>query len=285
MSTRPLLLQAATKNAEILQDLSQTDYARPALVQSSAHLRDLDKEIEDCDRQIEQLKARTSKELGDHRKYEESTMRRFFYRASGKEGKFEEEASKEREEYIKARNAETHAKSRRQTWVQNRETARRSHAKIEDDVKKHNDLQAKLDTLYDLIFAGHTPDVPGEDACEWAFREARDAFDAAKQRSEAELQVVKCLEDANNLMQQAVQQLVEALDQSTLDMFGRHTSRDMMQRDALNEAQDATNRVHMLVSQARRLSPGAQGLSLTNVAEEHVIVSTSLGMFFPLTWS
>ena len=212
-------------------------------------------------------------------------MRRFFYRASGRKQEFEDKASKERREYVKARNAERQAKSRRDTLVKNRAIAKQSHTELESDVKKHNDLQAKLDTLYDLIFEGYTLNVPGEDAREWAFREARDTLDATKQRSKAESQANKYLEDAKKLMQEAVQQLSDVSDHSTLDILSRRTSRGMMQREALNKAQDATAQVHMLVAQAQSLSSGAQGLGLTNVAEEYVIVSASPGMFFPLTRS
>ena len=237
------------------------------------------------DRLIVQLNAETSKELGDHREYEESKMCRFFYRASGRKEEFEDKASKERSEYVKARNAERQAKSRRDTLVKNRAIAKQRHTELEDDVEKHNDLQAKLDTLYDLIFEGHTPDLPGEDARELAFREARHTFNATKQRSEAELQAVEYLEDAKKLMQEAVQQLSDVSSHSTLDIFSRRTSSGMMQQEALNKAQDATNQIHTLVAQAESLSSGAQGLGSTNVAEEHVIVSASLGMFFPLTRS
>ena len=111
MSTQERLLQAVTKNAEILQALSQTEYARPALKRSSALLRHLDHEIQICDQLIEKSEAKTSKEIGDYKKYEKSTKRRFFYCASGKKEKFEERASKEEREYIEARDAERQAKS------------------------------------------------------------------------------------------------------------------------------------------------------------------------------
>ena len=266
-STQQFLWQAATKNAEILQDLRQTEYAGPALEQSSTHLRHLDHLIENCDRLIDKLEATTSKELDDHIKYEKSTMRRFIYHASGKKAKFEEKASQEKTEYVDARNEESQAKSRKDALVQDRDIARRRHAELETEVKRHNDLQTKLDALYDLVFDGHTPEVPGEDAREWAFREARDTFDATKQRSETESQVVKCLEDATKFMQQVVQQLANALDHS------------MMQRDALNRAQDAIIKVRASVEQVQRLSPGAQGLGLTDAAGEHVMVSTSRHIF------
>ena len=133
-----------------------------------------------------------------------------------------------------------------------------------------------------MIFAGPTPDVPGEDAREWAFREARDAFDATKQQSEAESQVVKFLEDANKFMQQAVQQLAEAVDHSTLVIFGRRTSKDMGNRDALNRAQNAMDNIHRLVAQAQRLLPDIQSLGRINFAEEYTVVSTSLIMSSPV---
>lgn len=125
--------------------------------------------------------------------------------------------------------------------------------------------------MYNSIFAGPSPDFPGEDQKEWAFREARDAFNTVKQRHEAEVQAVKCLQEADTFMHVAVESMADARDSSRMDMFGGGRLSDMLERDALNKAQNATDKVRMLVAQAQRISPETQGLGQINIAQGHVM--------------
>lgn len=271
MSAQQLLVQAASKNTELLRGLHETEYASSALQQSQAYLDDLDREISQCDAQVKQLEAKTRTELEDHKKYAESTVRRFMHRAVGKKERFAEKASKEEREYAEALVAETQAKSRRAEWIRNRDEARKHHAQLEDVDIIHKKLQAELDALYSSIFSGPSPDFPGEDQKEWAFREAKDAFNNAKRNHEAEVQAVKCLQDAQQFMSEALRHLHDARGHSRMDMLGGGTLSDMMERDALSKAQNATDKVKMLVEQAQRLSPAIPGLGNIDISHGHVM--------------
>ncbi|KAL8758687.1 MAG: hypothetical protein Q9184_003844 [Pyrenodesmia sp. 2 TL-2023] len=270
MSAQELLSQAAAKNTELLRGLHETEDASSALQQSQAYLDDLDREIRECDAQVKQFEAKTRTELEDHKKYAESSARRFMHRAVGKKEKFAEKASKEEREYVEALFAETQAKSRRAEWIKNRDEARKHHAQLENADMMHQKLQAELDALYNSVFSGPSPDFLGEDEKEWTFREAKDAFNNAKRNHEAEVQAVKCLENAQQFMSQALQHLAEARSHSRTDMFGSTWS-DMMEREALSKAQNATDKVKMLVEQAQRLSSAVQRLGNLEIPHGHVI--------------
>ena len=270
MSTQDILFQAAGKNAELLNGLSQTEYAKSALSQSQAYLKDLDHEVRQCNKQVSILSAKTRSEHADHKKYEESVMRRFLYRAGGKKERWAEKASKEEREYVEALNAEIQAKSRRDEWVKNRDMERQKCAELQQIAYTHDQLQVELDALYNSIFGGPTPDVPGEDQKEWALREARDNFNTVKQHHEAEMQAFKCLQEANSFMHKAMESLADARMHSRMDMFGGGRLTDMMERDALHRAENATDKVRMLVSQAQRISPETQGLGQIEIAHGHM---------------
>ncbi|KAL8942670.1 MAG: hypothetical protein Q9216_001524 [Gyalolechia sp. 2 TL-2023] len=271
MSAQETLLQASSKNAELLQGLNETAYASSALQQSQAYLNDLDREIKQCDSQVRQLEYKTKIELSDHKKYADSTTRRFMHRAVGKKEKFAEKASKEEREYVEALAAENQAKSRREEWIKNRDEARKHHAELEQTESTHKRLQAELDALYNSIFAGPTPEFPGEDRKEWALGQAKDSFNDAKRKHEAEAQAVKCLHDANQFMSEALRSLDDARSHSRMDMFGGGTLTDMMEREALSRAQNATDKVKMLVSQAQRLSPDIQSLGNIDISHGHAM--------------
>ncbi|KAI4288877.1 MAG: hypothetical protein L6R35_001857 [Caloplaca aegaea] len=271
MSTQELLIQAASKNAELLQGLNDTAYASSAIQQSQAYLSDIDRETKDCDAQVRSLESKTKTKLADHKKYAESTARRFMHRAVGKKEKFAEKVSKEEREYVEALAEENQAKSRRGEWVKNRDEARKHHAELEGINSTHRRLQAELDALYDSIFAGPTPEFADEDQKEWALRQASDALNDAKRRHEAEAQAVKCLHDADRFMNEALRAFDDARNYSRVDMFGGGTLTDIMERRALSRAQSAADKVKMMVAEAQRLVSDIQDLGNIDIPHGHIM--------------
>ncbi|KAI4238292.1 MAG: hypothetical protein LQ349_001214 [Xanthoria aureola] len=281
MFAQQSLLEAANKNAELLRGLNETESASSSLEQSQAYLDDLDREIDICNTEIQHLEKKTAAELKDHKKYAESITLRFISRAVGKSEQFAERASKEEREYLEAVAAENQAKSRLEEWTKKRDEARKQHATLETTNKTHKRLQSELDALYNSIFAGPTPDFPGEDQKESAMREAKEAYNIAKQQHGAEIQAVKCLEDAETLMLEALEWLKNAGDQSPIDKLSSGMMlADVLERTALMKAQNAIDKAKMLVEQAQRLSPNIPGLGNINISHWHVISDIIMGDIF-----
>lgn len=280
MSAQQLLLEAANKNAELLRGLNETESASSSLEQSQAYLDDLDREIDICNTEIQHLEKKTAAELKDHKKYAESITLRFISRAVGKSEQFAEKASKEEREYVEAVAAENQTKSRLEEWTKKRDEARKQHATLETTNKTHKRLQSELDALYSSIFAGPTPDFPGEDQKESAVHEAKEAFDFVKQQHEAESQAAKCLVDAQGSMMEALQWLKKAHDFSRTDMRGPGTVSDIVERNSLSKAQRAMEKVKMLVEQAQRLSPDIPGLGNFDISQAYVLSAIILDDIF-----
>ncbi|KAI4105742.1 MAG: hypothetical protein LQ339_003304 [Xanthoria mediterranea] len=269
MSAQQSLLEAASKNAELLRGLNETESASSSLEQSQAYLDDLDREINVCNTEIQHLEKKTAAELKDHKKYAESSTRRFIVRKSQH---FAEKASKEEREYVEAVAAENQAKSRLEEWMKKREEAKKQHATLENTNKTHQRLQSELDALYNSIFAGPTPDFPGEDQKESAMREAKEAYNIAKQQHEAEIQAAKCLEDAETFMLEVLEWLENARENSDIDKSGSGTMlANLLERTALMKARNAIGKAKMLVEQAQRLSPNIPGLGNIDIPHGHVI--------------
>ena len=68
---------AATRNSEILATLSRTDYAIPSLKQQIAQIGELEAEERRNNDKLKKLSDSREKELKDHKKYNESVMKRF----------------------------------------------------------------------------------------------------------------------------------------------------------------------------------------------------------------
>jgi septal ring factor EnvC (AmiA/AmiB activator) len=99
-SIRDQLLDAAPRNRQLLDILSQTDHAPSALEQQTRYVQDLNKQLEDVKKRIDQLGHERWKEGKDHKKYRDSVMKRWAYKVSGNKDKFASRAEKEEKEYF-----------------------------------------------------------------------------------------------------------------------------------------------------------------------------------------
>jgi hypothetical protein len=99
-STTDQIQSAAPRNRELLEILSQTDHAASALEQHKRYIQDLDTQLRDVKKQLNQLGQERWKEQKDHKKYHDSIMRRWAYKVGGKKEKFAAKAEKEEKEYF-----------------------------------------------------------------------------------------------------------------------------------------------------------------------------------------
>lgn len=99
-SIQDQIREAAPQNEQLLSNLRKTESAPAQLAQQNAYLKDLEAQSKVTEKEVSSLKAKTTSELKDHKKYSESTFRRFAHKATGRKERFEEKASKEEREYF-----------------------------------------------------------------------------------------------------------------------------------------------------------------------------------------
>ena len=140
-------------------------------------------------------------------------------------------------------------------------------AGLENETNRHQQAQVELDTLYDSIFHGPTPDFPEEDDKENAQRVAFQNYHNCSVTTEAELNAVRRLEEAQRFMGQAINFMEEALSHSRMDMFGGGSMTDMMERNAVNNAERSFMEARMMVMQARNSSSSVKDLPQVKFAK------------------
>ncbi|KAJ9162329.1 hypothetical protein NKR19_g1379 [Coniochaeta hoffmannii] len=258
---------AAGRNRELLNILAQTDQALPALEQQQRYVADLQNELANVQNRLKELDRKRKKELKEHENYRDSVMKRFAFKVSGKKEKFEQRAAKEEREYFEALQQEHQATEMKKSIEAMLAEANRVTHTIEQDVARHNQAQRDLDSLYDSIFKGPTPGFPEEDAKEKELTETLQQYHDARSKAESEGQAVKSLQDAQASMRNALRAMQEALAYSTRDMWGGGSFTDMMERNALSQAEQRVAYARMLVDQARRFSPSVGHLPRVNVAQ------------------
>ncbi|KAK4672150.1 hypothetical protein QC763_100290 [Podospora pseudopauciseta] len=277
---RAKITAAAAKNKELLAILQQTDHAIPSLEQQRRLVKDLEGEVRASDARVAAVDRKRKKEYHEHEKYRDSVLKRFAYKATGKREKFEQRAAKEEQEYFEALQEEhRETEINKDVKIQLQE-ARRVAADLERDVARHNDVQKQLDELYGRIFGGPTPGYPEEDEQEREANARTQAYQATKGKSEAERQALKILGEGQLRMKRALGFMEEALMHSRRDMFGGGTFTDMMERNALSQAEREVMSANMLVMQAQRMSPRVTNLPQVNIDQGNLMMDVFFDNIF-----
>ncbi|KAI0890125.1 uncharacterized protein GGS22DRAFT_8788 [Annulohypoxylon maeteangense] len=258
--------EAVPRNRDLLAILSETDHAPPALEQQKRYIDDLNNELSTIQKRIVVLDEQRAKEFKEHKKYRDSVMKRFAYRVGGKTDKFQARANKEEQEYFAVLQKERQAKEQEENIRVMRSKALEAQSDLEAEVDRHREAQEQLDSLYDSIFQGPTPNFPEEDRSEQNAESALNAYHNSRIVVETELQVVKLLSEAKTRLSHALGYTEEALSYSRMDMFGGGTFSDFMERNALDKADSEVNQMRLLMRQAQRMSRHVQDLPAVRIA-------------------
>lgn len=264
---------AAPRNAELLATLSKTDYAPAALKQQNAFIADLQASLKQTDATIAKLDQTVKKELKDHEKYRDSTVKRFASKLGGKksQAKFEEKASKEEKEYFDAVYAKKAAEDERAMLKTQLADAEKVRVEYDSALKTHKDAQEELNEMYEGIFAGPTPDFPDEDPKELAVYEAEKKRNDAQEKLSKSTQAAQCMIEADKVMGYAQTAMGSALNYSTWDVWGGGSFADIAERNALADASSAAQRSLMLVAQAQRLDSAIKHPGQVNIAQGNIL--------------
>ena len=258
--------EAASQHAQLLQGLSETDHAPSQLQQQDAYLKDLKAQETNTLKRVEDLRKKTNLELKDHKKYSESTFRRFAHKASGRKERFAEKAAKEEREYFDAIQEQKTAEDELAYVRQLKAEAEVQRQKVDGDTNRHNHLQQQLDQLYNSIFAGQTPEFPEEDRKEEACNAASQHVQSIHQELERERHVLFLLRQTSTKLSEARNYLDDAHGMSQWDMFGGGTMASMQKRNLLEQAESSIQQVRMLQQQLQQVAPHLPSLGQLNIA-------------------
>jgi hypothetical protein len=262
--------EAASQHAQLLQGLAETDHAPSQLQQQDAYLKDLKAQEASTSKRVEDLRTKTNLELKDHKKYSESTFRRFAHKASGRKERFAEKAAKEEREYFDAIQEQKTAEDELAYVRQLKAEAEMQRQKFDSDTSRHNHLQQQLDQLYNSVFAGQTPEFPEEDRIEEACNAASQYVQSIHQDLERERHVLFLLRQTSTKLSEARNYLDDAHGMSQWDMFGGGTMASMQKRNLLERAESSIQQVRMLQQQLQQVAPHLPSLGPLNIASGNI---------------
>jgi hypothetical protein len=199
-ATESAILPLLPRHSELLNILSETDYAGPSHASQVELLADLNKQLAANQYKLKLLAARRVQEFAEHKDIRDSVVRRFAHKATGQRAKFEEKAKKEEREYFEAlRNEQIEQQTNRNLvgWI-NEGIVERDRLKRELD--RHDAAQKELDQMYDSVFKGRTEGYAEEDAKEEETKEAKREYDEARRHAEDMGQAVGTMDEAQRNM-------------------------------------------------------------------------------------
>ncbi|KAJ4390539.1 hypothetical protein N0V93_004135 [Gnomoniopsis smithogilvyi] len=263
--------EAAARNASLLRTLHETRSALADLAEHNRYVKDLERQAADFGEQLKQLGDKRMRELKEHKSYRDSVVRRLAYKAARKKEKFEAKAAKEAREYFDALEDEEQAHVMKTNLDAMLEEAKTAQCELEAKAAVHTEAQKDLDRLYDYVFQDPIPGFPEVEERAREMQTAAKSYHHAQSRAEAEWQAVQCLRQAHQHLNAALIAMDTALRRSSQDMYGGGTYIDIMERNALCQANEDLLQARKLVTLARRGSPYIRELPPVAIAQGNLL--------------
>jgi len=265
------LSDAAQHNHELLTTLSQTDYALMSHKQNGEYIKDLKGRIDENNKKLKSLHSITEDERKDHVKYRDSTVKRFLYKLGGQKGetKFSAKADKEEREFLEAWQKEREGQEYDEQLQRALSQAEHDRVGLEADKSRNEAAQRELDTLYQSIFEGPTPELPDEDHIEQAVRQAGDHFQQCQAQLGMEKQAQTALRAAGKSLMTANANINDASNWSRMDMYGGGMWADMAERDALSNTEVFIRTTAKQIQEAQRSQPAIESIGKVDIDNGH----------------
>ncbi|KAJ3053748.1 hypothetical protein HK097_003475 [Rhizophlyctis rosea] len=271
MSIEKKIKEKSVRNTELLSILHETENAVPAFEAQKRYVADLEQQVADAAKKLEELGRKRKKELKEHEAYQKSIMKRFAYKVSGQKEKFKAEAEKEEREYFEAVQEEHQAGVLKENIESMLTEAKTAQQTLSITAQKHTEAQQELDTIYDSIFSGPTPDFPEEDFLETALKSALESHHYSQHLAESEHHAIQLLARAITFLKRAESCMKGAKHASKADMWGGGGFMDMMERDELSKADERMRSARDLIQQAQRHSAAVKDLPRVKISQGNIM--------------
>ncbi|KAM0434059.1 hypothetical protein ACHAPT_004004 [Fusarium lateritium] len=267
---RTEIRDASHKNAELLRLLAETDHAGFALSQQQKIVSDLEYQLAQSNKKLQDLDQERLANLQTHRQYRDSHFRKFLIKASGKQEWFADMAGKEEQDYFETLQQAQQAQEQNSKLKGQLSEASNTSGSLQDLVQRHRGVQRQLDELYDDIFSGPTPEFPEEDEKEKESNDALAAYFTTKAKLEAHGKAVE-------LQEQAAQTMMATLQHMNKALMAHRSSGTLMERRALHQAKDDILQIRRSIDQLSKL--GSDIATLSTISTEPLVrqLNSALG--------
>jgi hypothetical protein len=253
---------------QLQNTLTETDWANTALPEISKRLKSAEEGAKRLHADIQKFDMRSKDQLERFQTLKHSSVKRAWYKTTGKlETKIQEEEKQWLKEYERVQAA----KARGVEYDQEVEEARKIHSQCVKAKEAHDKAKRDLEALLEQLFAGPTPSYPTEDECEQNLGEARARLDNIRMLAKREQTITNNLQRAHTCLIAAIQELQDALQMNTFDMFSRGGYADWAVHSSLANARNLAARAQFLVTEVRRLEPNLPHIGDIHIEQDNLV--------------
>jgi len=198
------VLAHASENSLLLVKLSSTSEKPLALQNHQVKIAHLQEELIKQETELQKIYKDVEARFKQHKSLRDSTLRRLIHRATLMGAKFETKAMKEEKDYFAALSAQSKASERLSNLKQDLDEDVANLRPLEEGAKEHEETHARIDELYEDLFAGPTPGFPVEDDLESKFYSTHEKNEAIKSYIRASRRVTRMFQRAVDRLKRAM---------------------------------------------------------------------------------
>lgn len=260
---------ASSHNTSLLAALHTTSTAPSTLYHHLQYIQDLSASQSHLEARLASHRTRVTKELADHKRYNESTFRRFAHKASGRTTQWTERAAKEEQEYVDAIQAQKSVEEELSNVKRLLGEAEARRGEYEAEARRHDEVQRELDALYEDVFRGFTPEFPDEGERKQALKETEGRLQGANWRLEKERHVGELVKKLCGRLLDAKRLLMQAHDMATRGLGAEGMYAGGAKGSLVGQADTCVRQARAISRQVRDIDPEVDGQGL-GAMEEHI---------------
>ncbi|KIM41869.1 hypothetical protein M413DRAFT_27430 [Hebeloma cylindrosporum] len=258
-------------HTQLLNLIADLEYVPQARKQQASYIKDLESQVLALKENIALLAEKTKKERKEHETLRDSTSRRLAHKLIGKKQEYLAKESKEEREYVEALEREITERDNERVTQELLDEAKTVFADLTAKETKYESARAELDALYHRVFDGPTEAFPEDDRLEYELMDAVKRHERIQAALNSESKAAELLARAVKSMEFTQKAMQEAVIYSRHDMWGGGTLGDMLERNALRNAQANASQAEFLVDQARKFSPAVQPVGRVSIAQGSIV--------------
>jgi hypothetical protein len=249
------ILAHASENSTLLARLASTSENPANLQNHLGKLSSLQDELSRQETELGKITEHVEEKFQKHKSFRDSTLRRLLHRATLMGAKFEAKAMKEESEYFTALRTQSKTSERISHLKTNIDEANLDLEPLVEAAKEHDETHARIDELYENLFAGPTPGFPIEDDFETRFYTSRERNESVKGVIRGARRASRVLNQAFTLVKKAKQclEVAQRTADNNIFFFGDSIS-------WLTECAEFIVHALAAVDQARAIGPSSTAI-------------------------
>ncbi|KAJ3739720.1 hypothetical protein DFH05DRAFT_491576 [Lentinula detonsa] len=265
-----VVAEHSSRHSELLNSLSQLDSVPESLKEQTRLVDELQSQLEECEANVARLfeKTRNQRRNADPGLISGGLKFSQVFRSRKEKEKEREREEQNKRLFAEAMAEETNERNRRTSLEQALSNAQASKTELLNQMKEYDNIMAKIDALYALIFNGPTPGFPREDELEQAVQASLTVVERAKAGYNTENEALEILSRSERAFRECQTKMKDAIYWATASMLAGGRTAEAKEGVALKSAHSLAQKAQAYVQEAQQYSTHVRTLDNPSIARE-----------------